>query len=224
MAEITVDDRFYTISGKKYPRMTKVMEVMPRGWLDKWKQKIGVEKARQIAESTAESGTMIHAMTALSDLKKEIELMWMLDREPWLLPYLFSWQSYRDKYIEKVIWVERTVWSDRLKVAGTTDRLILYKGDFYTSILDLKSTRALSDEMGVQLRGYLEMTIERLIAMGAPEWMMPKRTVIAHMPGPREDDEEVGWVFPGIKIKEYPHEKYAEELEACITQYYALTT
>ena len=236
---ITVDGEAYTINGKRYPRLTHVMDKgLPKPWLDRWRVKKGMDEAKRIASETADLGSLIHLTTELSDLKLDGQLDELMDREPWLLPYLWAWVEYRDQYIAEVLWVERTVWSDRLKIAGKTDRLVLYKGDSNASILDIKSTSALHDDMGVQVRGYVEMATERIKALGLPLWMVPERTIIAHLPGPREVAEDNPILegsnvvsirgkdhimdFEKVRIREYESEKYKEKLADCITQYYAL--
>jgi hypothetical protein len=236
---ITVDGEAYTIDGRRYPRLTHVMDKgLPKPWLDKWREKKGVEEAKRIAAETADLGNLIHLTTELSDLQADTQLNELMDREPWLLPYLWAWVEYRDQYIAQVLWVERTVWSDRLRVAGKTDRLVLYKGDSNAAILDIKSTSALHDDMGVQVRGYVEMATERIMAMGLPLWMVPERTIIAHLPGPREVSEDNPVLpesnvvsihgkdhimdFERVKIKEYDSKRYVQKLVDCIEQYYAL--
>jgi RecB family exonuclease len=223
----TPDEKGYILEGREYTRMTHVMSAIPKPWLDRWRERVDKEvgpgEAQRIAESTARAGDLIHLTTELYDLKKEKELWELIESEKWLLPYLWAWKEYVDTWLAEVLWVERVVRIDEpYRIAGRIDRLVMYRGDKYATLLDVKSTAVLSPSMGVQLYGYRLMIIEECVRKGLPAWMWPTRTVIAHLPGPRENDEETGRIFDKVKVKEYEWEKFREPYEECVNTYFAL--
>jgi PD-(D/E)XK nuclease superfamily len=221
-ARLSEDQKAYIIDGSRFPRITTVNSDDNAEWLERWREKLGVEAAAKFTRDTAELGTLIHKITELSD-KKQPTLP-LLDNNPWLLPALWEWEAWRDKYIEEIIWAEQTVWSRKHGVAGTLDRLAMVKGDARSAVIDFKSTKSLSKHMGVQLRFYLEAAGEVIDELGL-DIPKPTRTIIVHIPGPRPPEgfdvknippvEEwlKGWKVERIKPKEYEHENFRQELE-----------
>ena len=222
--KIEVVGNFYVIDGKKYVRMTRAMKTIPNFWLEQWVARVGVEKAKEYADETARLGDMIHLVTELYDLKKRDELRILVGDNEWLAPYLLGWMKYRDAYIDKIIWVERIVWSEKLKLAGRIDRLVLFKRDTIPSILDIKSTETLHDGIGVQVCGYREMAEEMIVREKMDRGLIPQRTVVAHLPGPRYDKDGIERViFDKVKVKEYQPEKYYDRMVECVNDFWYLS-
>lgn len=221
---LDVDNNAYLVNGKRYVRITRAMQYIPRPYLEKWREKIGDVEADRIRDETAGLGDLIHYTTELHDLGMIPALNALMNREPWLLPYRWSWKEYTGKYVKEIVWVEKVVYSEELGVAGRLDRLWLYRGDESCTIADVKSTKSLGDHIGIQLLFYKKAVEETVRREGLPEYYIPKRTVVIHLPGPREGDEEEGRVFERVRMKEYEWEKYEEALRECVEMYRALTT
>ena len=190
----------WNINGKWYPRLSEVIKVLPNPGLDKWKERMG-EEGDRIAEETSEYGTKIHLITMYHDMGKSRKVDRMAREDPSLLPHLFSWIGYTEKYIKKWVAIERLVWSDELGVAGTIDRVDKFVGDKVLSIHDIKSG-SLYDEIGVRLAGYKIMWNER-------NKVKVERYSAVQLP--RENPGE-------IRVKEYTNPKYESKIrEVCET-------
>ena len=221
---IKIVGNFYIIDGKRYVRMTRAMKTAPTFWLEQWIAKVGVEKAKEYAEATAELGTLIHLATELYDLKERKRLVELVRGHDWLTPYVIGWGVYVDTYIDEIMWIERVVWSDELRAGGRIDRLVRFKRATSASILDIKSTETLHDDMGVQVCGYKKMAKDTIIREGLDKALIPQRTVIAHLPGPRQTPEGVERIiFDKVKVKEYDAEKYEERMMECVSDFWYLT-
>lgn len=122
----------------------------------------------------------------------------MKDDESLLMP-LLTWQEWVREYIKKWIAIEVVVWSNKLKVAGTIDRVGVMKGDKCLSLCDLK-TGSLWEEIGIRLFGYRLMWNER-------NRRKVERCLTVQLP--RNDPGE-------LNVKEYSNGKYEGEfIELC---------
>ena len=153
-------DNSYTVSGKIYPRLSRIMEQVPNIALRNWKKRIGEEEAARISEETSEWGTAVHHITMQWDFGWHIDVNDTINTNKDLLLPLLSWQSWVTEFVNDWIAIERIVWSKKLRVAGTIDRVGKLKGDKCLSICDLK-TGSLYDEIGIRLFGYRLMWNER---------------------------------------------------------------
>jgi hypothetical protein len=156
-----IGDR-YQIGKKYYPRLSQIVEQVPNIALRNWKKRVGEEVAREISEEASEWGNAVHKITEYSDhynCKKIDDMLTEAEDNCLILP-LLAWESWVDEYVSKWIAIERIVWSDKLIVAGTIDRVGKLKEDKCLSICDLK-TGALYDEIGIRLFGYRLMWNER---------------------------------------------------------------
>jgi hypothetical protein len=217
------DNNAYIIRGREYARMTRVLEVgVPKPYLDVWRAKIGNNEADRIMRETGDAGNMVHLVTERYDKGERIKLKELCTNNLWLVPYLWVWEEWRRLYTVEVKMIERVVWSERLGIAGRLDRILMMIGDESPALVDVKTTKVLSDSIGIQLCGYREMVIEMIERGELPQEVMPERTIVCHLPGPRDDDEAKGRVLERVKVKEYIPGDYLEQLEDCVNQYRAL--
>ena len=219
------DNQSYIINGREYPRMTRVLEVgVPKPYLEVWRAKIGDEEADRILYETSNAGSMVHLMTELYDREDILGVKTLVTQNLWLVPYLWIWDEWRTRYTRPggVTEIELVVWSERLGIAGRLDRILVMQGDEAATIADIKTTKVLSNSIGIQLCGYREMVIDMIERGELSPLSMPERTIVCHLPGPRDDDEEKGRVLERVKVKEYNPADYIEQLEDCVNQYKAL--
>ena len=153
-------DNSYMVSGKTYPRLSQVVEQVPNIALGEWKKRVGEEEAARISEETSEWGTAVHAITMHSDNHDYRKIENCLAEDDNLLLPLLSWESWVTEFVSKWTAIEKIVWSDTLRVAGTVDRIGKLKGDKCLSLCDIK-TGSLYDEIGIRLYGYRLMWNER---------------------------------------------------------------
>jgi hypothetical protein len=217
------DNKAYVIRGREYARMTRVLEVgVPKPYLEKWRERVGDEEADRIVRETSDAGSLVHLVTELYDMGDIPGVKTVIAKNQWLTPYLFVWMEWRGAYTIGVKMIERVVWSERLGIAGRLDKILMMVGDESPALVDVKTTKVLSDSIGIQLCGYREMVIEMIEHGELPQSVRPERTIVCHLPGPRDDDAEKGRVLERVRVKEYIPGDYLEQLEDCVSQYKAL--
>lgn len=160
----------YIIDGRPYPRVSALLEALPRPWLSRWEvnrivdyavsdeswRELSKKDARralksvpdQIRDAAAERGLRIHAAVqarlkggSFMDLEADDEYQ-SVDRA---LKFLWQWGF-------KVRGVEVTVWSDHQRYAGTLDIWGEKDGELW--ILDWKTGSGAYVEHALQVASY----------------------------------------------------------------------
>lgn len=214
---VSNDGEYYYKNGQRYDRVTKVIgATVGRFEIEQWRKRVGADKASMISEEASEWGNQVHLITAISDKKFKGSLMNRLAREehldsllktnPNLLPSLLAWNDWVKEVVTKWIMVEQVVYSDRLMIAGTIDRVGYIKGDIHPSIIDIK-TGGFWESAGIQVWGaYRELYNEN---RGRKKEV--RRGLVVQLP----KDE------PGVlRVKEVTKDKYIEGWENAKKDYW----
>ena len=169
----TVNKKSYTIKGKDYPRVTKILSVINSPGLNIWKAKVGLEESYKISEETSKFGTEVH--TAIKDTilkvdhkipkelysKKEELLNSQKLAFKFLREYRLKPLSLKDTDKElfmvtdsdKVDFqAELLIRSDKFKYAGTLD-LVAKRGK-HLYIIDWKTSERIYKKHLIQLCAY----------------------------------------------------------------------
>ena len=156
---VTNGRRLYvTPDGNKYPSVTTVLSAMEdKTWLAEWKARVGEEKANEITKTATTRGTSMHSLIE-SRFRGE-----PVDREA----KGYSLYKKLRIFIDNIdpFGLEVPLWSDRLKLAGRTDCVGMYRGKL--SIIDYKT--ASREKSAEHILGYFHqsalyaaMLLERL--------------------------------------------------------------
>lgn len=178
---LTEDGRRYKIGDLYYARVSDALSIIPKPQLDAWRRRIGEEEAKRISEETATIGDSIHAITAAYDLKQIKKVKIMIKEEPWLDPFLHSWVLWTDAYVKEWLEIERTIWSTRMGIAGTMDRLGIMKDNpKVVCVMDIKTGKQAGD--GLKENGYKiiwnEMVKKKMVENGKKA----TKVKLIHMP------------------------------------------
>lgn len=127
---------YETPSGDRYPSVTTVVgSIGDKSYLTEWRAKVGDSVADQITKAASDRGTLIHDRCEkfLQGLPVEFTMFQHIEKEMfgYLLPVL--------KSIEEIHALETTLWSDKIKVAGTVDLIAKHKG--VLKVIDWKNSR-----------------------------------------------------------------------------------
>lgn len=127
--------RYRTPEGKEYPSVTRVLGAAePSPYLTEWIASVGKEEANRIMHRAAVRGTKLHEACENHLLGKPTE--WgMFDGEA---QEMFKHCLPLLDRINNIHAIETGMWSDRLKVAGTTDLIAEIDGEL--SVQDWKSS------------------------------------------------------------------------------------
>ena len=136
--EIKVIDgkRFYvTPDGNNYPSITTILAQQENLGLEAWKAKVGEKEARRISKESARIGTAVHQMAEFYLSNYIIKLK---DEDKKIVD-TFNRLRFLLGNINNIVGVEIPLFSDLLRVAGTTDCIAEYNGQL--SIIDFKTSR-----------------------------------------------------------------------------------
>lgn len=129
--------RFYlTPSGKKYPSMTTVLQLMTAEGIAKWRARVGEEVANKISAQASRRGTLMHKLCEdyVNNEKIDTDTLMPLDYQNFN-----ALKEQMDKHFGKVYGQEIALYSDFLEMAGRVDCIAEYKGKL--SIIDYKTAK-----------------------------------------------------------------------------------
>jgi genome maintenance exonuclease 1 len=136
--EIQVIDgkRFYvTPDGNSYPSITTILSLQDKPGINKWKEKVGEKEAKRISKESMRIGTAVHQMAEFYLSNYIIKLK----NEEKKIVDTFNRLRFLLGNINNIVGVEIPLFSDLLRVAGTTDCIADYNGQL--SIIDFKTSR-----------------------------------------------------------------------------------
>ncbi|MBA7562031.1 hypothetical protein ES708_03680 [subsurface metagenome] len=148
--------RFYGIDGKKYPRVTTILNIIHRPELERWRGDLGNVEANRVMYEAAEIGTSLHNICRLFNRDQSFEI-------PTASQIGQMFDTYRrwfEMVIDTVIETEQLVVSKKFGYAGTFDLLAVLKGDATPSVIDLKTSKDFWPTMALQLAAYREALLE----------------------------------------------------------------
>lgn len=163
------DGRYYQLpDGEHVPSVTTVLSKLDKGWLAKWKKRVGEDKANRISTQAKNRGTAIHALC---------EKYLLNDPDPRQGSMPFNWAQFKeirphlDSHVSTIRGIEHRLFSKQLHAAGTTDLLCDWKG--MPAIVDFKTSKYPKKEEDiwsyfVQLTAYAVMT-EELYGIKVPQ-------------------------------------------------------
>lgn len=156
--------RYYmTPEGQKYPSASTVAGILTRKGIAAWRAKVGTAEADRVSKRGADRGTNVHAICE-SYLKGELTPFQRLGIMPTLKEMFLSLQRKFDVNISDIYAIEQPLYSDRLKIAGRCDVIVIWEG--VLAVLDIKTANRHKPEEWmlnyfVQTTAYAEMFEER---------------------------------------------------------------
>jgi RecB family exonuclease len=107
-----------------------------------------------VLERKRQLGAAVHLACELDD-DDELE-----ECDPAVQPYVDAWRKFKADTGAEVLMNEQQLYSQRLRFAGTLDRVVRVRsGDVY--LIDLKTSIAMPASYGVQLAGYQLLLYEQ---------------------------------------------------------------
>ena len=136
--EIQIIDgkRFYvTADGNAYPSITTILSLQDKPGLKKWRENVGEKEAKRISQESMRIGTAVHQMCEIY----LNNLVVKLDKSEKVIRDTFNRMRFLLGNIDNIVGTEIALYSDLLRVAGTTDCIAEYNG--VPSIIDFKTSR-----------------------------------------------------------------------------------
>lgn len=147
MSEIEVKKDHYLIDGKKYVRVTRILDVIAKPEFYRWYGKHGYKKCQQIMTTRAGFGTRVH---------KEIynylsgEDIWIDNEEMKQTMEIFT--EWAEEHKLDPLLLEHHIKNEEYMYAGTSDFIGFCDGK--KLLLDWKTSKAIYDNFYLQLAAY----------------------------------------------------------------------
>lgn len=205
-AVTTSDGRYYeTPEGKRYPSASTISGLLNREVIGRWRARVGAEVADKKTKRGADRGTYVHLLCE-KYLLGTMTLQEKLGMMPTMKELFLQLRNEFDKHITTVYCIEQALYSNRLRIAGRTDGVVLWDGEL--AILDVKTAGYQKPESWilnyfVQCAAYAEMFEERT-------GMKINKLVVATAV---EDS-----AIPCVYVKE--KDAYLPVLDDCIAKFY----
>lgn len=139
----------------KYPSVTEVLSVIYKPHIEAWRKRVGHEVANQVSENATTLGTKVHNVCEKMSVGEDVT-----ETDTRVLAVAAAYQGFLDEYVEKVILTEQILVSEKLGIGGTMDAYVELKGG-KRAIIDIKTSKNFSPEMGLQMAGYQMMLEEK---------------------------------------------------------------
>jgi len=128
--------RFYvTPDDNAYPSITTILSLQDKPGLKKWREDVGEKEAKRISQDSMRIGTAVHQMAEFYLSNYIIKLK---DEDKKIVD-TFNRLRFLLGNINNIVGLEIPLFSDLLRVAGTTDCIAEYNGKL--SIIDFKTSR-----------------------------------------------------------------------------------
>jgi hypothetical protein len=149
------DSRYYRRNGEYYPSITHVLSCYPKGkHFEEWLKNMG-RSADYIVRKAAEDGTQVHEMIEEYLEGKEMNFLnqygtpqYNPDIWQMFLRFVDFWETYKPELIDQEI----HLYSDTLKVAGTTDLVCRINNELW--IIDHKTSNHIQTTYELQAAVY----------------------------------------------------------------------
>jgi len=200
----TQDERWYGKLGKSvktglpehkyYPSSTWIVHYYYTSpFLIEWIAKKGLDEAEAIKQAAGEKGSKIHQGTELLDKGEEIGIGYKLmnwekgvEEEISFEEYdaLIAYKNWFEKTNAEILATEMTVFNEKYSYAGTLDKIIAIKNPVMPKIrqiyiLDIKTSKAISDGHKMQLSSYSHADIDyKKFGITDEEWKNRKLCIL----------------------------------------------
>ena len=159
---------YITPTGGVYPSITSILGRQPKPGLDEWRKKVGDEEANKITKEASSLGSTVHLLCERYLYNRELKSN---DKEA---ISVFNRLRFLLSNINNIIGLEIPLYSDKLKVAGTTDCIAEYNG--VLSVIDFKTSRKPKKEEWIE--DYYIQAFFYLVAFFEMTGAIPEQIVI----------------------------------------------
>lgn len=127
--------RSYKIDGERYPSVTTILSMLEKSGLAHWRGAVGNAEADRISKEATDYGTAIHALVEVVNRGQRCQLD--SEERTYVAPYV----EWFDEHVSTCVAAEKLLVSRQFKYAGTTDAIVVMRGDLTAAIVDFKSSK-----------------------------------------------------------------------------------
>jgi genome maintenance exonuclease 1 len=142
----TVDDKRYyvTPSGQRLPSVTTVLGAMKKKEIMAWRRRVGEAEANRVSKLATGRGNRVHTLAEKYLLNETIE--WKKEMPDAI--EMFQSISPHFSKINNIHYMEQSMWSERIGLAGRVDLIAEWEGKL--SVIDFKTSKRLKTEDKIQ--------------------------------------------------------------------------
>jgi ATP-dependent exoDNAse (exonuclease V) beta subunit len=140
--------RYTTPGGNSYPSITTVLShSTDKTFLIEWRKKVGEEEANRIVKKSSSRGIKLHKVCE-KYLLNELNDFKIKTMMPDIKDFFLQLKPHIDSNVGDVYGLEQPLYSDRLRISGTTDCIAEWNGKL--SIIDYKNAQRIKEEEHIQ--------------------------------------------------------------------------
>lgn len=187
--------RHYTVDGERFPSVTTILSMLEKSGLAQWRGYVGNQEADRISREATDYGTALHSLVELVNRGQRSRIS--ADDYPFVAPYI----TWFDEHVSTCIAAEKLLVSRHFKYAGTTDAIVLMRGNTDATIVDFKSSKTdlAQREWALQTAAYALAAEEEGIDVG--------RRIIVRIPKSEPDK---------LYLTEFPEDELLDDQRAFV--------
>ena len=167
--------RVYHVPNGTYPSITSLLyQIISKAGIEKWKANIGEEKAKRISGKASRRGTRIHGYI---EKYMEGDKNYLHKAPPDHMELVNLVIPQINEKIDNIRGIEMGMWSNGLKVAGTSDLVADYEGEL--AIIDWKTATYIKKEE--YLLSYILQGTAYCMMLYEMYGLLPKKIVICSL-------------------------------------------
>ena len=149
LERIDGEPRLYmTPEGAKLPSVTSVTGFTTKEGIQQWRAKVGEEAANRISKKASGRGTVVHNLTEKYILNHEDFEQSRNKAMPDAVDLFHKLRRALNDSVTSIHALEKMIWSDYLKVAGTVDCIGMYRGEL--AVIDFKTAAKTKEERWIE--------------------------------------------------------------------------
>jgi len=149
LEKIDGEPRLYlTPEGAKLPSVTSVTGFTTKEGIQQWRAKVGEETANRISKKASGRGTVVHNLAEKYILKHSDFEHYKNKAMPDAVDLFHKLRRAMNANVTAIHALEKPIWSNYLKVAGTVDRIGMYKGKL--AVIDFKTSAKTKEERWIE--------------------------------------------------------------------------
>lgn len=149
LERIDGEPRMYvTPEGAKLPSVTSVTGFTTKEGIQQWRAKVGEAEANRVSKKASGRGTVVHNLTEKYILKHDDFDKAKSKAMPDAVDLFHKIRRVMNANVTSIHALEKMVWSDYLKVAGTVDCIGVYKGKL--AVIDFKTSAKTKEERWIE--------------------------------------------------------------------------
>lgn len=149
LERIDGEPRMYvTPEGARLPSVTSVTGLTTKEGIQQWRSRVGEAEANKISKRASGRGTVVHNLTEKYILEHSDFDKAKSKAMPDAIDLFHKIRRAMNANVTAIHALEKMVWSDYLKVAGTVDCIGIYKGKL--AVIDFKTSAKTKEEKWIE--------------------------------------------------------------------------